>query len=211
MRTINLKKLAAVSAIALTIGLSAQTASSAPFEMDGATPYTANVTAAVDNTADLAITDIAFGTIGATSDAVDTASLTLNPTTNSITDDVGAGVGGAGEAHLVSETNTGTAGVATFAGLANTLVFAYYSNLVDLDCALCTGGNPVLTLEQIQDDMATPGSYTKSTATSVTGIETTDGVGALVWNIGATIQTVATAAQYETGTYAGTFDVMLTY
>lgn len=213
MKTISLKKLAAVSAIALTIGLSAQTASAAQFEMDGSTPYTANVTAGVDNTADLVVTDVAFGTIGVTSDAVDTADLIMDPTTGTITDDLGPGVGGAGEAHIVSETNTGTPGVATLsAGLANTQVFAYYSNLVDLTCGGCLApGNPDLVLEQIQDDLATPGSYTQSTATSVTGIGTTDATGALTWNIGATIQTVATASPYETGTYTGKFDIMLTY
>lgn len=212
MKTISLKKLAAVSAIALTIGLSAQTASAAQFEMDGATPYTANVTAGVDNTADLVVTDVAFGVIGVTSDAVDTADLIMDPA-GAITDDLGAGVGGAGEAHIVSETNTGTPGVATLsAGLANTQVFVYYRNLVDLTCGACLApGNPDLVLEQIQDNLATPGSYTKSTATSVTGIGTTDATGALSWNIGATIQTVATANPYETGTYSGKFDIMLTY
>lgn len=211
MKSMNLKNLAAVSAVALTIGLYANTASSAPFEMDGSTPFTANVTAAVDNTADLAVTDIDFGTLGATSDAVDTAEIVLDPSSSAITDDIGAGLGGAGEAHLVSQTNSGTPGVATFAGLNNTLVFAYYSNLVDMDCALCTGGNPNLRLEKISDNMAVPGSYTKTGAVSVTGIETTTAGGALIWEIGATIQTLATAAQYETGAYAGTFDIMLTY
>jgi hypothetical protein len=165
------------------------------------------VTAAVDNTIDVTTTPIAFGTIGVTSDATDTASLIMNATTGAVTDDIGPGLG-IGEAHIVSATNTGTPGTVTVANaLPNSLIFAYYGTLVDLT----DGAGPLLVLESISDDLNVPGSYTAATSTQVAGNEVTTAGGALTWNIGATIATQATAARYDTGAYAGSFTMILSY
>lgn len=208
MNLLRLKQLASVSAVALSVAaFMPTTAWSAAFNMDNDTATIA-VNAAVDNTADLVTTAVDFETIGVTSDAADTADLVMDPTTGAITDDLGAGVGGPGEAHIVSDDDLGTPGTATLtAALPNSQVFAYYSNPINLT----DGAGPTLTLEVIQDDLATPGSFTQTGAVSVTGIGTTDGAGALSWSIGGTIQTVATAAPYDTNAYAGSFDMQLTY
>ena len=204
MNLSNVKKLATVSAVALGLAWSGS-AYSAPFEMDLNT-LTVNVNATVDNTADLVVTDLDFETIGVTSDPVDTAEMTLNPD-NTITEEFGPGLGTApNEAHIVSDDDTGTAGVATLsAALPNSDIFVYYSNLINLT----DGAAPDLVLASVQDNLATPGSWDGTTL--VVGIGTTNGTGDLVWNIGATIETEATASQYDSNVYTGTFDVYLTY
>ena len=208
MNLLKLKQLATVSAVAL--GFAAfmpSTAWSAAFDMDDDT-VTVNVTAAVDNTADFATTPVDFETIGVTSDAADTADLVMDPATGAITDDLGAGVGGPGEAHIVSDDDAGTAGTAALTNaLPNSQVFVYYASPTNLT----DGTAPDLTLEVINDDLATPGSFTSTGAVQVVGIGTTDVAGSLSWNIGGTISTVATAAPYETGAYTGSFEVQLTY
>ena len=202
----NFKRLAMVGAAALTLASYSGTAWSAVFEMDDVGVVIA-VTAAVDNTIDVTTTPVAFGTVGVTSDAVDIASLVMNPTTGAIVDDIGPGLGIA-EAHIVSGTNTGTPGTVTVANaLPNSLIFSYYGTIVNLT----DGAGPVLTLDSVTDNMATPGSYTVATATQVAGVETTTAGGDLVWEIGAAIGTQATAARYDTGAYAGSFTMILSY
>ena len=211
MKLSTFKRLATVSAIALGMSHYSGPAFAAAYEMDPAVPLTIPVTAAVDNTTDVAFTAVNFQNVGVTSDAVDTADLVMAPD-GTITDDIGAGVGGTGEAHIVSDDNTGLAGqINLTVAFPNTTIFVYYSNLVNLTCALCAGGNPDLILEKVQDNLATPGSFTKSTSTSVTGKGVTAPGGTLTWDIGATIRTLATATRYETGAYAGSFDLVLTY
>jgi hypothetical protein len=204
--SVNFKNLAMVSAMALGIASYSGTAWSAAFEMDDVGVVIA-VTAAVDNTIDVTTTPIAFGTIGVTSDAVDTASLVMNPTTSAVVDDIGAGLG-INEAHIVSATNTGTAGTVTVANaLPNSFIYAYYGTLVNLT----DGAGPVLTLDSITDNLAVPGSYTAATSTQVAGRGSTNGTGDLVWGIGAAIGTQATATRYDTNTYTGSFTMILSY
>ena len=66
---------------------------------------------------------------------------------------------------------------------------------------------PALTLDDVTDNLTIPGSSTGPTQ----GIEATSNLGALTWNIGITISTVNSANLYETGTYSGTFDMIVTY
>ncbi|HEY8190071.1 MAG TPA: hypothetical protein VIF12_05255, partial [Micavibrio sp.] len=149
----NFRNLAMVGAVALGIASYSGTAWSAAFEMDDVGVVIA-VTAAVDNTIDVTTTPIAFGTIGVTSDAVDTAALVMNPTTGAVVDDIGPGLG-INEAHIVSATNTGTPGTVTVANaLPNSLIFSYYGTLVNLT----DGAGPLLVLDSITDDLNVPGS-----------------------------------------------------
>lgn len=202
----NLRNLAMTGAVMFAIAAPTGPAWSAAFEMDDVGVAIA-VTAAVDNTIDVTTTPIAFGTVGVTSDATDTASLVMDPGTGAITDDIGAGLG-IGEAHIVSATNTGTPATITVANaLPNSFIFAYYGTLVNLT----DGAGPLLVLDSVTDNLTVPGSYTAATSTQVAGRGTTNGTGDLVWNIGAAIGTQATASRYDTGAYAGSFTMILSY
>ena len=202
----SLKLMAAVSTVVLGLAFAAPGARAE--EMDDATDTTTvNVTAAVANTVTMVTTDMAFGNLGVTSDAADTATITMDPTTGAIVDDTAAGTG-LNEAHIVSDTNTGTPASITVSGaLINTDIYVYYSNLVDLT----DGAAPDLTLASITDDLATAGGFVASGAVQTVGKGTTDGSGGLVWHVGATISTIATALRYDTNTYTGSFDVDLAY
>lgn len=200
MKLNKLAKLASVSAIALGCAYAAP-ANAAPvaFELDSTT--TVAVNAAVDNTVNVVITAVDLTTIGATSDAVDTATLTMAPG-GAITEDI------AGDAHIVSDDGTGTPGnIAITGAFATTDLFVDYFNPVDLNCGACANGPPDFTLSEVTDDLATPSVL----STATTGKGTTDNAGALAWNIGVSIQTQASANRYETGAYAGSFDMIVAY
>jgi hypothetical protein len=93
-------------------------------------------------------------------------------------------------------------------------------NAVDLVCAACTVGNPALELIIVTAEMTPPVIGTAGTdpvldvlvpANNVIGQATTDAMGTLSVNFGATMRTTIGAAPYETGTYIGTFDVIMQY
>lgn len=211
-------RLATVSAIALGFAGYSGSAFAAPYQMDDpATPLQVPVDAYVLNTVDVVITTMTFPDIGVHGDAADVATLVMDATGAIALDDLGPGAGGAGEAHMQSGTNAGQQGVLTITGaLVTSSIFVYYTNLQDL----VNGVNPHLELAVVgPDDLATPGSCTAGATppaagvcdAQVVGIGLTDAAGALTVNIGASIRTVSTALPYLTGTYSGTFDVVMTY
>ena len=67
-----------------------------------------------------------------------------------------------------------------------------------MTCGTCTGGNPTFVVDNYTDD----GGDLQVTI---------DGSGDGTFYIGADLTTVAGTAVYETGTYSGTFDVVVTY
>ncbi len=217
MKPYRLNKLAAISAVALCVGLSSGTAWSAAYELDSGTAIQVDVTADVLQTSDVTVTtDIDFGNIGIKQDNVDTATLVMAPD-GTVTEDT------AGDARIVTDdTDTPVAGQIDVTGaFQNTDIHVVYQNLVDLTCATCSGAQPDLLLVGLLDNMANgaalaPGTGVQqggwSAGLPVEGIGTTDNAGALRFTIGATIETDETvAAPYETGNYAGSFEMLLSY
>ncbi len=202
MKLNRLKVLATVSAVALSVAYTSGQAWAQPtYDLDSGTAIVVDVTAGVDNTVDLAVVDMDFGNIGVTSDAVDQATMVLS-TAGAITEDT------AGAAHLVSDDNTGTAGSLAITNAFPTQeIYVDYSNPTALACALCAAPNPTLAIVEISDDLTTPGNLSGP----VTGNEATSAGGALTILLGASIQTEATADNYLTGAYAGSFEVRMAY
>lgn len=207
-----LGRLATVSAIALGFSVSAGQVWAAAYELDSGVVLPVNVGADVLETVDVVVTDAAIGNIGVHQDktGADTATLVMAPD-GTITEDV------AGPARIVHETGTGTAAqVVLTAAFPTTDIYATYSNPVDLNCALCAL-SPDFTLVDVLDDMdnpnggAGPGTGVAAGTLAGDGQATTDANGALTWNIGVTIETIASANYYETGAYAGSFDMILSY
>ena len=199
MKLNKLAKLATVSALALGAAYQVGVTPALAYEMG--TTQVVVVNATVDNTITLTANPAATGAIGVTGDAVDTATMVLAPN-DAITEDI------AGAAHLVSDTGLGTAAKITVtAAFPTQNLYVSYSNPVNLNCGLCAPGTPDLALVDVLDDMTIPGNISGPAQ----GIEATDNVGALAWNIGVTISTIASPNLYLTGAYAGSFDMIVTY
>lgn len=211
MKPVNLKTLAAIGAVALGVSLSSGAVWAAAYELDSGNPVTVNVTADVLQTVDVAVTaNIDFGNIGIKQDPLDTATLVMAPD-GTMTEDV------AGPARIViDDGDTPVLGLIDLTlAFPDTDIHVDYGNPIDLDCAACLT-SPVLTLVDVLDNMTLAAALANGTGVqqgsfAQEGIGTTTAGGALSWNIGATIETVADPAPYETGSYVGSFDMLLSY
>ncbi len=206
--TKQLLRSASVGAVALGLVMgTAQAATNADYELDSGIAIPMVATAAVLNTVHVVTTDLAFGNIGVTSDAVDTATLAMSPA-GVVTEDL------AGDAHMIDDTEDGTPATVTITtAFGDSAIYVTYSNVVDLADA----AGPDLIITRIIDNLDNPtvgvagtaGEWTTSGTT--VGIGTTTGAGALTFAIGIEISTVATAAPYDTNTYTGGFDMTMAY
>ncbi|MDD9899564.1 MAG: hypothetical protein OXT65_01130 [Alphaproteobacteria bacterium] len=206
MKLKNWKKMAAVSAIALSVAAYGTGAFAAAVQSGD--PNTVNVTATVENTINVTVVDMDFGQIGAMGHGTDTATMTLAPD-DTLTDDSDP------QASLVADpTSTPAAANITVAAFQNTILYVDYQNIVDL-----VNGGETLVLDNIVDNLDAPttgvggtaGGWTSGGGSS-TGDATTDGGGALVFDIGASISTTtAVTGAYTDGAFAGTFEVVVSY
>lgn len=213
MKLINFKSMVAVSAVALSFAMSAGPAMAAAYELDSGDPVNVLVTADVLQTVDVDVAqDIDFGNIGIKQDAADTATLVMAPD-GSITEDL------AGPARAVIDDNDTPlpASIDLTGGFPDTDIHVLYTDAVDLNCAGCLASEDLL-LTDVLDSMLPAAVLTAGTGVqqgsllaATEGIGTTTNAGDLSWEVGATITTVASANPYETGAYAGSFNMYLSY
>jgi hypothetical protein len=136
-----------------------------------------------------------FGTYVVNADTANggnTATLTMNPTTGAVV------AANNGDAQFISVSSTGRSrGVYAVSSAApSTTLTVSTSNLGNLACGGCTGSPPVLTLTSVTPDASSP---------------VTDSNGAVTINFGAVLTTIAGGNQYTDGTYAGDFDILVSY
>lgn len=205
MKLTSYKKFAAISAVVLGAAVYAGHSANA---IQIGSPTTVPVNATVENSVTVTVTNpVDFGTIGAIRDVVDTATLSVDPADTAV-EDPGTGFGGADPAAIVFDPSDAptAADIDITAAFENTDLYITYQNCVDP-----VQGADTFTLAGIVDNLNTPGSY-DCAAAPVIGFETTDGVGALSFNIGASITTTAGAATaYPDGAYAGSFEMVVSY
>lgn len=209
-------KIAAVSAIAMVAAMHAAGVVAAPVQIGD--PVQVDITATVENTIDVTVTNpVRFGQIGAMNSqtAADTATARVAPN-DALTDDPGTGYGTASQASIVFDpgdvANTGAADVDITGAFANTDLYVTYDTCADL----AGPGAEVFVLHSIQDNLPTPNSHDCTAAaaygTYTFGSGTTDGAGALSFNIGATIDTDGSSdAAYTEGAYTGSVQMYVTY
>lgn len=209
-------KILAVGAVAIGLSLTAGNVFAAAYELDSGTAIPVSVTATVDQSSDVTVTrPINFGTIGIKQDATDTATVTLDPTSSAVSEDL------AGAARIVTDSSATapTAGIITVTGaFPDTDIHVVYRNPVNLTCALCAIGNPNLALTEVRDNMVLAAALTLGTgvqqgalSTSTEGIGTTTPAGLLTFGLGATITTIAGATPYASGAYVGSVEMLLSY
>ena len=150
-----------------------------------------NITATVLNAFTFVeTTPLAFGTFVAIIDATDTSTLVIDV----------AGVhsyNNPGNARLVAVT-AGSQGVfdVTAAAPTTALVLTFPA-AVTLVCGACGAGTEDFTVNGFVDDVA--------------GAPTTDGAGAVTFNVGATLNTIASANTYNDGSYTGAYTITVNY
>lgn len=216
MNTKSFTKIAAVSAIAMMAAMHAAGVVAAPVQIGDAVQV--DITATVENTIDVAVTNpVRFGQIGAMNSltAADIATASVAPD-DTLADDPGTGYGTADQASIVFDpgdvANTGAADVDITAAFENTDLFVTYDTCVDL----AGPGAEVFNLISIQDNLPTANSHNCATPAAfgayTFGSGTTDGTGALSFNIGAVIETDGTAdTAYTDGAYTGSVQMYVTY
>ena len=173
----------AIAAVALAMAFSVSTAKAE----DAGT----NITATVQNAITWVETQpLAFGTIVAISDATDTSTLVIDTT--------GADTfNNPGNARLV-RVSGGQQGIFDASNAApNTQLTLTLPTSVTLNCSSCTGTPPDFTINNFTDDVG--------------GAPTTSGTGTATVNIGATLNTIASANAYEDGLYSGAYTVSINY
>lgn len=148
-----------------------------------------NITATVQNAITWVETQpLTFGTFVAISDATDTSNIVM-ATAGTTT------VNNPGNARIV-EITTGQQGIFTASAAApNTAVTVTTPASVTLTCGACVGSPPDFVVNTFTDDAAA----------------TTDGSGGMTVNVGATLNTVASATAYEDGAYSGAYTVSINY
>ena len=210
MKSISKKRLAGIGAVALGAAMIVHSAYAAV--INSGDTVTITVTTAVNNSFDVEVTEnLNFGTFGTIKDPgdTDTAQGILAPN-DAFTEDL------AGPAKVI-DANAGdhNAAVITVAAFDSTRIFVSYSNVTDLDDDIT--GTFVLDVDALADNLNAPGTGTGGVAGgwtsgggNSTGYASTDGSGALVFNIGGTFSTQATVT-YPSDTYSGSFDVTLSY
>ena len=205
MKLTSFKKLAAVSAVALSVAIAG-----AANAVQIGTPVVIPITATVENTITVTVTTpVSFGTVGAIRDTVDTASLAMTAA-GVVTEDPGNGFLGTDPAAMVFDpigVAQPAAGVIDVtAAFENTALYVTYQN-----CINPTLAGEIFTLSAIVDNLLSPGSF-DCAAARVIGFETTDGTGALQFNVGATITTTTISnAAYTDGLYSGSVEAVFSY
>lgn len=212
-----LTRMAVVSAVALGAAAYSGSAWAAAYELDSGVAVNVPVTAHVLQTVDVTVTqDIDFKDIGIHQDKVgaDTATSTMTPA-GVVSEDAGVAEG---DARFVTDSgDVPEPAIITLTGaFPTTNIHVDYVLNTSLTCAACGAGTPVLTLTNVADNLsAAPGPAVGTGVQggnfATNGIGTTTAGGALTWNIGATLTTVASANDYETGNYNGSFDMYLSY
>lgn len=204
-------KIAAVSAIAMTVAMHAAGVVAAPYVIgtDVPVPFTATV----DNTIDVVVTPGNFGTIAAmNSSAVgDVATATLAPAAGPqvITDDHSTGFNTATQAHIVGlDSAPGAAAIVDVtAAFASEEMYVTFGACTDLT----TGAGAVLRLSAITTSLG-GATYDCTTplATGHTFTTTAGGVGQFY--VGASISTDgSTDVAYTDGNYNGAVQMQITY
>lgn len=212
MKLTKLQRLATVSAVALGVAAYSGTVHAAAYELDSGADINITVTADVMQTVAVTVTNnVSTGDVGIKQDAADTAQLVMAPD-GTITEDL------AGPARFVEDpSDAQQPAVITLTGaFPSTDIYVNYDPNADLDCVPCVNSG-VITLTDVTDDLGA-GGPASGIGTGVAagnfateGQATTDANGALTWNIGVTLTTVASANYYETGAYVGSFDMNLSY
>ena len=182
--------LAAAAALAFTVSTAnAQVVETVDATVDVMAPFTLTEIASLD------FGEIVAARRGGGGGAVSV--LTLSPDAANSTSIANAG---AATDDFIIENTVGDRAQIDIAGAINgsTLNIEFPVVATTLTCGACTGGNPTFTVDNFTDD----GGDLQVVA---------DGTGAATFYIGADLTTVAGTAVYETGTYAGTFDVTVTY
>jgi hypothetical protein len=150
-----------------------------------------SITATVANAFTLVeTTPLAFGSLVAINHAVDTSTLVIDT----------AGIhtyNNPGNARLVQVT-AGTQGVFDITGAAPTTALVLTMPApVTLNCGTCGAGTEDFTVNTFTDNVA--------------GAPTTDGAGAVTFNVGATLNTIASANAYNDGPYSGLYTITVNY
>lgn len=205
---LNIAKFAMIGACALAIGLHSNDASAQTTFQPGV-PQAFPITATVSNAITATVTPPTFGSIGVirSATAASIATLTLAPTGGPAT------VAPVGGASFVAGPGATVGSVAITGGFPATDIHITYSALVDLTCGSCAGGNPVLTLKRVYDNLTgTAGSTIVGVgAATVVGTGQLSGAGALTFQVGAVLETTVGPVPYESGAYLGSFSAMLQY
>ena len=200
------KKLVAVSALALGVTAYANGA----WAIQSGDPNTINVTATVENTIIVVTSPLDFATLGAMSDAVDTATASVSP--------AGVFTGDSSpQAAIVNDpTTTVAAATINVTAFQSTQLFLDYSNVVDMTEA----GGDTFIITDLLDNADVPttgvggvaGSWNNITGNSP-GSVTTDALGVMEVAIGGSIITdpITVAAAYTDGAYTGSFDLTVSY
>ena len=179
------KTLTTTAVVALSAGI-VFAASDAKAETAGT-----NITATVQNAFNLTETQaLGFGTIVAINHATDTSTLVIDtagtPTFNN-----------PGSARLV-EVVAGQQAIFDITGAAPTTALTLTApGPVTLVCGACSSSQEDFTVNAFTDDVA--------------GAPTTDAAGAVTFNMGATLSTIASANVYEDGLYSGAYTVTVDY
>jgi len=201
------KRLATVSAIALTASM--YSGSAFAVSVQSGAPTTIPMHATVLNTFTVTTTPLLFGTFGATPKAGNQAQAVLTPA-GILTDAPGGG--NAANARIAKDpTNGPTVSSVTVVGLGSTQVKVDYSNIVNM-----INGAGTFVISSIDDNLNSPvtgvgGVAGHGGAVPTQGNATTLANGHLDFSIGGKFQTSATATPYVNGLYVGSFDVTLSY
>lgn len=171
---------------------------------------TINITATVDNSYSIAITDIDFDVIAAAQWSTGTRATATVAPDGSTTETAGDGWAGPNPAFIVFDPGgtTVTGEVAITAAFINTDIYVSYDNCQDLAHATAT---EVFEITRVWDNLASASDYDCTNPPTV-GVGQTDGLGALTFNVGAEITTdTAADAPYTAGAYSGSVDMYLHY
>ena len=217
------RALAGACALALAFALNHTPAFAQPVlqpavDFDPANPVQLDIWAEVANTIVADVMPPETGTWGVIRSNIpgEHALLTLNPGGTQ----TGTNSGG-GSARAIEGGTPGSAGgVVVNGAFPLTPINITLQNPVDLVCAACTVGNPVLELIIVTAELTPPLIGTAGTdpvldvlvpANNVIGQATTNAMGTLSIFFGATMRTTIGPTPYETGTYIGTFDMIMEY
>jgi hypothetical protein len=185
-----------VRALALMATAGIMTMSMGPLAQ-ASTTANQNVTLTVSNVVTITpdgAQPMAFGTYAVTTDnSGDTATLTMAPATGVKT---ASNLNGANFVAVAAQADGTSRGKFDITAAPNTALTASAAGTGDLDCTACAGGVPDIDLTSVTVDDTTP---------------TTDGSGAVTVLVAATLTTIQSATQYESGVYTGTYTVTVNY
>ncbi len=225
MKLCKTTKWAMIGAVVLTFAMQSQSAQAAcaVATVNGAfnaqDPENIQVCALIDNTFSTEVTDVDFGTIGATAFLGETGCLIMDPVVaGTINEDNLVPCGSPAVARIVSDDEAGTPGLIEIlaGGAFNNQEMRMQFQVADPEMTCASG--PSLFLSELLSDQTTPaewentGNVATDNTNAVIGAGDTDGTGALEIYIGATIMTdITNAARYESGACEGQFQVTLFY